>query len=173
MPRARNGRRVVPDSGGAAMTQNSPRLALLALAALVLAPAAHACGEGRFDNGGGLAYQAYLAPRPATVLILDEAEDAKDQSVYAGLQRAGHRVTVVHDTGALAATLAAGGVDVVIGGMDAIADLHDTTAHRLPVVARSERNSPQVRAHFDTVLVDGASLRQYLKVIHHALDGAR
>jgi hypothetical protein len=155
------------------MFRHPTRLALFALAALLVAPAAHACGEGRFNTGGGLAYQGYLAPRPATVLILDEAEDEKEQSVYAGLQRAGHRVTVVHDSAALAAGLAEGGVDVVIGAMDAIATLHDPNARLLPVVARSERDSPQVRAHFATVLVDGASLGQYLRGIHRALDDAR
>jgi hypothetical protein len=155
------------------MIRNPTRLALLALAALAAAPVARACGEGRFDNGGGLAYQGYLTPRPATVLILDEEEDAKEQRVYSALQRAGHRVTVVHDTGALAAALAAGGVDVVIGAKDAIAALQGSKARLLPVVARAERDSPQVRAQFATVLVDGASLGQYIKGIHRALDDAR
>jgi hypothetical protein len=147
-------------------------LALLA-AALAAAPSAHACGEGKFNAGGGLSYQGYLAPRPATVLILDEAADAKEQQLYAGLERAGHHVTVVRDDAALVAALAAGGVDVVIGGLDAIAALPGSPAHLLPVVARDQRDSARVRGRFAAVLVDGASLGQYLKGIHRVVDGGR
>jgi hypothetical protein len=83
----------------------------LALLVLATATPVWACGEGRFNTGGGLSNQGYLAPRPATVLILDEAADAKDEALYAGLQRAGHKVTVVHDSAALDAALAGCGVD--------------------------------------------------------------
>ena len=135
------------------------------------APTAQACGEGRFDSGGGLAYQVYLSPRPATVLILDEAEDDKAQALYAGLQRAGHRVTVVHDDVALGDALAAGGVDVVIGGLDVVQSLPASSARALPIVSRDQRNA--ARSRFGAVLLDGAGLTQYLKGIHRALAAAR
>jgi hypothetical protein len=61
----------------------------------------------------------------------------------------------------------------VIGAVDAIATLQVPNARLLPIVARADRDSPQVRAHFATVLVDGASLGQYLRGIHRALDDAR
>jgi hypothetical protein len=43
--------------------------ALVAALSIGQSPAASACGEGQFNMGQGLKYQAYLAPRPATVLV--------------------------------------------------------------------------------------------------------
>jgi hypothetical protein len=141
------------------------------LSLLLAAPAALACGEGRFNNGAGLPYQAYLAPRPATVLILDAAPGEDRQALYAGLIRAGHHVTVVRDDAALDDALAAGGIDVVIGGLEVVQSLPATTAHPLPIVPRDQRDA--ARSRFGVVLVDGAGLTQYLKGIHRALAVAR
>ena len=143
----------------------------IVLSLLLAAPVAQACGEGRFNNGSGLAYQAYLAPRPATVLILDAAPGEERQALYAGLVRAGHRVTVVRDDAALGDALAAGGVDVVIGGLEVVQSLPATTAHPLPIVPRAQRDA--ARSRFGVVLVDGAGLTQYLKGIHRVLAAAR
>jgi hypothetical protein len=143
----------------------------IVLCLLLAAPAARACGEGRFNNGSGLAYQTYLAPRPATVLILDAAPGEERQALYAGLIRAGHRVTVVRDDAALGDALAAGGVDVVIGGLEVVQSLPASSAHPLPIVTRDQRDA--ARSRFGAVLVDGAGLTQYLKGIHRALAAAR
>ena len=139
---------------------------------LTLAPApANACGEGSFNMGQGLHYQGYLAPRPATVLVYDDgATDRRE--LYAGLQKAGHKVTVVGNTDALSQALRQRRFDVVI------ADLGDTalvesraanmsaTPRLLPVVARNQRNTPEVRSRFNLCVLDGASLGQYLKAIN-------
>jgi hypothetical protein len=145
-------------------------LSVLLVAALAAPPPAFACGEGMFNTGKGLPYQTYLAPRPATVLILDTGDDARQRTLYAGLERAGHHVTVVHDTSALGQALAAGGFEVVIGGADAVAALPSTSARVLPVVPRGVATPPAWRERFAGVLVAGASLGSYLKVINRALD---
>ena len=77
--------------------------ALLALLAAVAAPV-HACGEGQFNMGKGMRYQGYLAPRPATVLVYDEAPEQR-LAIYQGLHRAGHRLTVARSGDELARSL--------------------------------------------------------------------
>ena len=153
-----------------------------AIALMVASAPVLACGEGAFNAGKGLAYQGYLAPRPATVLVYATPDptvsEADRQSLYAGLQKAGHKVTVVKDASELAGALRDRHYDVVITAFDAVdtvqaatADVGNATGKTalLPVVARSDRNSPQLHGHFDAFLVDGASLGQYLKMIGKAL----
>jgi len=140
--------------------------------ALAWSPAS-ACGEGQFNMGQGLRYQGYLAPHPATVLVYDEAA-GDHTALYAGLRKAGHKVTVVGTAEAMSQALQAGRYDVVI------ADFDDATAWQaragtgarpgvLPVVARNRRNAPEVSSRFKLFLVDGASLGQYLKGINQLL----
>lgn len=148
--------------------------------ALLLAPGpAQACGEGLFNMGQGLRYQGYLAPRPAAVLVydLDRAPTENRITVYRGLVRAGHRLTIAHDPDELALALRQQRYDVVIAGYDNV-DLiaartsgAASTAKLLPVVARSQRNAPIVRSRFTLFLLDGASLGQHLKSIDQLLKG--
>lgn len=151
--------------------------------ALAFAPtSALACGEGAFNAGKGLAYQGYLAPRPVTVLVYASpdptATDADREALYAGLQKAGHKLTVVKDATGLASALRERHYDVVITAFDAVDTVQAATADvgnaagktaLLPVIARSDRDSPQLRGRFDAFLLDGASLGQYLKMIGKAL----
>jgi len=141
--------------------------------ALACCPAS-ACGEGQFNMGQGLRYQGYLAPHPATVLVYDEtAGDHK--ALYAGLQKAGHKVTVVGTAEAMSQALQAGRYDVVIADFDDAAALQSRTTGMsarpgvLPVVARNRRNAPEVSNRFKLFLLDGASLGQYLKGINQLL----
>ena len=151
------------------------RLSLLG--ALTLAsPAALACGDGMFNTGKGLAYQSYLAPRPAAVLVYadpgESASDAKREALYAGLKKAGHTITVVRDADAMRRAIGESRYDVVISsldGIDAIAAVEGVQSRLLPVVARSARNSPEVKNRFDLFLIDGASLGQYLRAINQSI----
>jgi hypothetical protein len=148
------------------------------LGLLATAPSARACGEGQINEGKGLPYQSYLAPRPATVLIYANpdptASESQRQTLYAGLQQAGHKLIVVTDAAALSAALRERHFDVVITAFDstdivaAAAGSNDQNGKTtlIPVVAKSERNSPRVLSHYSIVLVDGASLGQYLKTIN-------
>src|SRR5688572_5203633 len=101
------------------MKHSSPVLKPLALAlALAGAPApSSACSEGMFSSGKGLAFQSYLAPRPAQVLIYSNAPDSESSSLNEGLQKAGHTLTVVHDADALAAALDRQRYDIVIAAI--------------------------------------------------------
>ena len=154
----------------------------LAIALVFASTPALACGEGAFNSGKGLAYQGYLAPRPATVLVYASpdptATDAEREALYAGLTKAGHKLTVVKDATALADALRERHYDVVITAFDAVDTVQTASADvgnaagktaLLPVVARSDRDSPQLRGHFNAFVVDGASLGQYLKMIGKVL----
>lgn len=142
-----------------------------ALLALTLAApmAAQACGEGMFNTGKGLPYQAYVAPRPAAVLVYSEP-GARENALYSGLKKAGHSVTVVRDTATLQQAMRERRYDVVIAGMDGIDAVTAVEGQQapavLPVVARAIRNSPEVKNRFDLFLIDGASLGQYLRAIN-------
>lgn len=158
--------------------------AALIVSGLLVAPApARACGEGQFNVGQGLRYQGYLAPHPATVLVYADpasgADSADRQAVYHGLEQAGHRVTVVTDSDALSRALASKHYDVVIANFNDVAAVESSVGNTpekplmLPVVARSERNSPALSSKFALFLIDGASLGQYLKVINQAVAGLK
>lgn len=97
------------------MRPNRILLPILAAATFAASPAL-ACGEGIFSMGEGLRYDGYLAPRPATVLVYEPDGDATPAriSVYRGLARAGHRITVVDDAAHLPKALAAQSFDIVI-----------------------------------------------------------
>jgi len=55
------------------------------------------------------------------------------------------------------------------GGARCVNQSAQSRPRLLPVVARSDRNTPQLRNRFDLFLIDGASLGQYLKVINNAV----
>ena len=151
-------------------------LATTALACVLAlaSPPASACGEGLFNMGQGLRYQGYLAPHPANVLVYDDGTSDR-RALYAGLQKAGHSITVVATADALSRALQQRRYDVVIADFDDAAAVESRTAataakpRLLPVVARNERNAPELHGHFSLFLLDGASLGQYLKVINRLL----
>ena len=154
--------------------------AIAAGLALVLSPStAQACGEGQFNMGKGLQYQAYLAPRPATVLVyeagMSETSPGRRAALINGLRASGHKVTEVADDAALSAALQGNRYDVVIAAYDNIDQVEASTARAgaaprlLPVVARKLRDAPEVRSRFATVVLDGASLGQYLRGINNVL----
>jgi hypothetical protein len=164
-------------------TKHSMKSCLLgsAILAIVLAamPATSlACGEGQFNTGKGLAYQGYLAPRPATVLIYttpgSTMSHADRDALYAGLKKAGHTLTVVSDADGLNSALRDHHYDVVITSLDTATAVDAATAsvntserpHLLPVVERSAHDMPELHNRYKEVLVDGASLGQYLKSIN-------
>jgi hypothetical protein len=143
-------------------------------AAIVFGPSlALACGELRFNAGKGLQFQNYLAPRPAEVLILSSDDSA---AFPAGLERAGHRVTVVPDQNALQAALTRQRFDIVIASYESADAVTASVESRagpltqlLPIVTRSARNSADVRGRFAQFVVEGASLGQYLTTINRLL----
>jgi hypothetical protein len=146
------------------------------LTAIFASPvSAFACGEMMFNAGRGLPFQSYLAPRPANVLVL--WTNASHDAYYAELERAGHRITLVEDERDMALELDQGDYDIVIAEFDALNEVPQRVASNagsgprfLPIVARNMRKSPQVRDRFEQILVDGASVGQYLTIINRVLD---
>jgi hypothetical protein len=144
-------------------------LAAACIAAVASLPVL-ACGEGQFNMGKGMQYQGYLAPRPATVLVYDAAPEQR-RSIYQGLNRAGHRLTVARNADDLARAMAGKRYDVVISSI-AAATAVGGGAHLLPVVQRQQRNDAGIRERFRVFLLDGASLGQYLKGIDQLVRGS-
>lgn len=147
---------------------NRPVLKRTALALMVALPLpVLACGEGMFMAGKGLQFQSYLAPRPATVLIFAPAADGERQQIHAGLEKAGHQLTIVGDEDALQRALGSGHYDVLIADLDRLEALGAAAASTrvLPVVPREQRRSREIRSRFERFVVDGASLGQHLSAI--------
>ncbi len=147
--------------------RNPLSVALLTVILCLVHEPVAACGENQFSTGGGLRYQGFLAPRPATVVVVDDGPGDRDE-LYAGLAKAGHRVTVVANREGLATVLANSNVDVLIADLqdvDAMTSQAPRGTRVLPVVARKLRDAPDTRRRFDLILLEGASLGQYLKSI--------
>ena len=154
----------------------SVSISIVACCLCLAAPSALACGEGIFNMGQGLRYQGYLAPRPAAVLIYD-SNPMERRSVYIGLYRAGHRLTVARNVQDLSHALQHSRFDVVISSLEQMDAVTARTAAKpapslLPVVQRQQRNAPEVRSRFAVFLLDGASLGQYLKGIDRLVKDA-
>jgi CheY-like chemotaxis protein len=151
---------------------NRPAITAFAFTLSLVATLAHACGEGAFNMGQGLRYQGYLAPHRARLLVYDDGAIDR-RMLYAGLQKAGHAVTVVHDPASLSRALQHGAYDVVISDREDPATLQSISGaperpRLLPVVARNRRHAPDVQ-RFDVYVVDGASIGRYLQVINRLL----
>ena len=163
------------------MNRPSSFLALATLAALAVAGNAAACGESSFNAGRGLEYQAYLAPRPATVVIYGtpdpSASPADREALLAGLKGAGHSVVVVSDPTAYAQALQQQKVDLVIadaGSVDALASPGGADAPRVvPVLARGAADAASLRSRFALTLRAGATLGQYLRASDKAVASTR
>lgn len=145
-------------------------IAASALALAIPAMPAQACGEGQFNMGRGMRYQGYLAPRPATVLVYDQ-DPTQRRSIYQGLNRAGHHLTVARTADDLARALRSKHFDVVISDLGNADAIDAAPARLLPVVQRQQRNEAGIRSRFQVFLLDGASLGQYLKGIDRLLQG--
>jgi hypothetical protein len=154
----------------------------LLLAAACASPVALACGESMFNTGKGLEFQAYLAPRPATVVIYGTpdptASDKQRAELVSGLEAAGHRVVVVDDVDAYAQAVHAQKVDLVIadaGAIDSLAGAQgDIAAPRLvPVLAKGTRPESAQGGRFELFLRGGARLGQYLRAIDKAVSMAK
>jgi len=150
--------------------QNAALIRLLAALSVVCPAVAQACGELRFNAGKGLPFQSYIAPRPADVLIV--YSDALQDDYLAALEQAGHRLKIVANPAAVAEALREQHYDIVIAAYDSVDAVTPQVASVLempsvlPIVARSMRKDPQVTGRFEQILLDSASLGQYLTAIN-------
>ncbi|MEO6065922.1 MAG: hypothetical protein ABIP49_09120 [Lysobacterales bacterium] len=146
---------------------------------LVAAADAFACGETLFRTGQGMRYNSYAAPRPATVLIYSDATSAtakNERELRQGLEKAGHRVTVVSNAEGWSTATGARPFDVVIADLAEIDALTESMASAsakpdfLPVVTRSDGTERELRARFAWCVREGAGVGQYLKAINKVME---
>ena len=148
---------------------------LLALAS----PEVDACGETLFRTGQGMRYNSYAAPRPATVLIYADAAAVAagtEAELRKGLEKAGHKVTVVADAQGLSTIGGARPFDVVIADLAAIDALTESLGGEaesprfVPVVARNDKTERALRERFAWCVREGAGVGQYLKAINKVME---
>jgi len=145
---------------------------LVVVASIAASQAAFACGEIMVNAGQGLAFQAWLAQEPAEVLVW--YRDGSDERAYAGLEQAGHHLTLVTDETQLAEELASKNYDIVIASYDLVDTVTPLAASSqstriLPIVERSMRRSAAIRDRFDQFLIEGTGVKRYLSVIDRVL----
>lgn len=138
-----------------------------------------ACGETLFRTGQGMRYNSYAAPRQATVLIYSDAPGAvagNAAELRKGLEKAGHKVTVVSNSEGLSAAAGARPFDVVIADLAEIDALTESMAGApakpdfVPVVARREGTDRELRERFAWCVREGAGIGQYLKAINKVME---
>ncbi|MEO8803437.1 MAG: hypothetical protein ABI304_03795 [Rudaea sp.] len=138
---------------------------------------AGACGESMFHSGQAMRYHAFISRQPANILVYrpDTTDSSVDQKrIFAGLEKAGHKVTVVRTNQALARALADRQYDVIIAGardMSAISALLGKEQHEpaLLAVLTSGPADESLRQRYPDNLRDSDGLNQYLKTIEHTM----
>ena len=136
-----------------------------------------ACGESMFHSGQAMRYHSFITRQPADILIYRPgATDASgdQRQLYVGLEKAGHKVTLVNDGAGMIRALAAKHFDVVI------ADAHDMDAVTAQL-GKSKRDTAllavvgdgpegkQDGERFPRCVREGDGLNQYLKSIEQTM----
>ena len=136
---------------------------------------AQACGESMFHTGQGMRYHAFITRQPANILVYHPGKpDAQQKQLYSGLERAGHKVTLVTDESALAQALADKRFDVIIASAHDMREISvdiNTVAPApalLAVVGDSTREQP-LHDRFAHTLRENDGLNQYLKSIEQTM----
>lgn len=154
--------------------------AILVLALCFNVIDAQACGEVMYRMGSALRYHAFITRSPANILIYagsasNQHATANDMKFHENLEKAGHRVTVVHGPNELATALAAHPFDVIIayaGDLDSVtAQLAKVSREPalIPVIDRNTTNEREMRERFPRLVTEDANLNQFLKVIEQSM----
>jgi CheY-like chemotaxis protein len=153
---------------------------MLALGLSTAASGAHACGEAMYRMGGALRYHAFITRHPAEILLYSgpaqlQHSDEERARFHENLERAGHKVTVVTDSSALAQALATHSYDVIIastGDMEVVTANIVATSREptlIPVLRHNASDEEEMRARFPKLVKDDANLNQFLKVIEQSM----
>jgi hypothetical protein len=138
-----------------------------------------ACGESMFHTGQGMRYHAFITRRPAEILVYSPGQwksGVAQAELYSGLQKAGHKITVVGDADALAQALKAHQYDVIIAGsgeLDAVTARIVKTAREpsfIAVISNGSGNDAQLRDRYPRNVRDDDDLNQYLKSIEKTME---
>ncbi|MEO7742608.1 MAG: hypothetical protein ABIR98_06715 [Usitatibacter sp.] len=144
---------------------------------LLLAPVdALACGETLFRVGQGMRYEAH-APLPAVVLLYTSAGSStadNEGALRKGLEKAGHKVTVMSAGESFVQASGARPYDVVIADLAAIdaitQSISSATAKPsfVPVIGSSVGSD--LRDRYPWWVREGASLGKYLAAINKVME---
>ena len=131
---------------------------LLAIALISGASAVFACGESMFHADQGMRYHGSTARRPADILIYrpETAIGDTTSQIDAGLQRAGHHVTVIAEEPAAIDALSSRHFDLIIASPS---DIDALTAH----LNSSARAPAQLAVIDDTDKSDQSRFPQYVR----------
>lgn len=150
----------------------------LLLAVAISASDAQACGEVMYRMGGALRYHAFITRHPAQILLYSgtaaaQAASAEHDRFHENLEKAGHKVTVVDNPGALAQALAAHPYDVII---TYAADLPEIkaqlaqVAHEPSLIPVFQHNDADAqRSQYPLALNEDTNLNQFLKTIEQTM----
>jgi hypothetical protein len=144
-------------------------IALISGASVVLA-----CGESMFHSDQGMRYHGATARRPADILVYrpEAAMGDSTTQIYAGLQRAGHHLTVVGQEPAAIDALASRHFDLIIASpsdIDALkAHLNSSTGSPalLPVIDDADKSD---EARFPQYVRQSDGVDKYLKSIDKSM----
>jgi hypothetical protein len=150
----------------------------IAVAGIVMSmnvSSALACGESLFHNGQGMRYHAFITRQPADILFYRPSSSGSTDSskqLFAGLEKAGHHVTILIEESGVMNALMTHHYDVVIASahdMDAISAHLDKSKSEpaLLAVVGSDQDSQRERFTHSVRASDGVN--QYLKSIEQSM----
>src|ERR1700722_13688268 len=147
---------------------------LLAIALALGASAVFACGESMFHSDQGMRYHGFTARRPADILVYRPEAAGGDATtqIYAGLQRAGHHVTVVAQETAAIDALSSRHFDVIIASPSDIDVLkaHLNSSARAPAqLAVIDDSDKSDEARFPQYVHQSDGVDKYLKSIDRSM----
>jgi hypothetical protein len=151
------------------------RLTQIALAALLATAAGgvQACGEVMYRMGGALHYRAFVTRHPARILLYSNAAPSADtDKFHQNLEKAGHKVTVIHSADEFSHALVEQPYDVIIAyaaDLPMISGRIDRAAHETSLIPVFGRDDRPERQQYPLALTEDANLNDFLKTIEKSM----
>jgi hypothetical protein len=147
---------------------------VLAIALISGASAVFACGESMFHSDQGMRYHGFTTHRPADILFYRPEGAIGDSSkqIYAGLERAGHRLTVVGQEPAAIDALTSRHFDLIIASpseMDALTAHLDSSTRAPALLAIIGDADKSNEARFPQYVRQSDGVDKYLKSIERSM----
>ena len=147
---------------------------LVTIALISGASAVFACGESMFHPDQGMRYHGSAARRPADILVYrpDAAAGDSTAQIYAGLQRAGHRLTVVAQEPAAIDALTSRHFDLIIASpsdIDALKAHLNSSTPAPALLALIDDADKSDEARFPQYVRQGDGVDKYLKSIDRSI----
>jgi hypothetical protein len=147
---------------------------LLAIVLISGASAVFACGESMFHSDQGMRYHGSTARRPADILFFRPEGAIGDSTtqIYAGLQRAGHHLTVVAQEPAAIDALTSRHFDLIIASpsdIDALKAHLNSSTHAPALLAVIDDGDKSEEARFPQYVRQSDGVDKYLKSIERSM----